>query len=227
MLSVVMPYWNRANLLRETLDSFEIYGDLEFEVVIVDDGSPEPPEIASHSFPVKLVSLPQKTDLKNPCLPWNLGVEKAKYDIIVLTHAEIRHEKPVFPFMMEELGNLGPKGYVLASCWGVDQSRWYCYPGYKGPKADMIPDGAGLNFCAMLNRGFFEEIGGFDEIYRDGAGYEDNDFIWSVHKNGGNIVIRPDLVVSHYRTNVNWGKEGFAKNKRLFHDKWADYWNRL
>lgn len=224
MLSIIIPYWNRNELLNKTLDSFEIYEDLEFEVIVVDDGSPEPPSIAPHGFPIEIVSLPQKTDLKNPCLPWNTGVKRSKYDTVVLTHAEIRHEKPVFPKMIEELKERGERGYVLASCWDVS-GRWYCYPNYKGPKADRIPEGFGLNFCAMMNKAFFKEIGGFDEIYRDGAGYEDNDFAWTIHKNGGNVIIRPDLVVNHYRTNVNWGAKRFNRNKRIFHEKWAEYWN--
>lgn len=217
-----MPYWKRESLLRASLERYEaLYPDIE--VIIVNDGD-EPPMVDDYSF-VRVINLLEKTWPGNPCVPWNVGVAAAKHETIVLTHAEIRHEKPVFEEMLAELKERGPKGYVLASCWG--EGRWYCYPGYRGPKADRIPDGAGLNFCAMMNKSFFNEIGGFDEIYRDGAGYEDNDFIWAVHKNGGNIVIRGDLIVNHFRTYVNWGGGRFEKNKRRFHDKWSDYWNQL
>lgn len=223
VLSVIVPYWNRETHLRSSLERYEaLYDDIE--VIVVNDGD-EPPFVEDYPF-VKLINLPRKESLKNPCLPWNVGVENAKGEIIVLTHAEITHRKPVFPQMLEELERRGPKGYVLASCWEDQRNRWLCYPGYRGPNADRIPDEGGLNFCAMLYGSFFEEFGGFDEAYRDGAGYEDNDFIWTVKKHGGDITIRPDLVVYHHRTHVNWGKENFARNKALFHNKWRDYWTR-
>lgn len=223
MLSVIVPYWKREHLLRQSLERYKaLYSDIE--VVIVNDGD-EKPFVSDYPF-VKLVNLPKKDWLGNPCVPWNVGVSKASHDVIILTHAEIRHREAIFGEMLAELSRLGEKGYVLASCWAADQNRWYCYPDYRGPKADRIPDGMGLNFCVMMNKSFFEEIGGFDERYRNGAGYEDNDFAWAVHKNGGNPIVRPDLVVDHYRTSVNWGGAMFQRNKKIFYEKWTDYWNQ-
>lgn len=221
VLSIIMPYWNRSELLSKTLKSYDRLYDMNMEVVIVDDGSSQPPDPPTTRFPVHIVTLPQKKEPKNPCVPINTGVKNASGSVIVITNPEVRHEMPVFPAMMQELLSRGPKGYVLASCWSPEQERWYCYPGHVSPGCDAIPKDSGLHFCAMMRREFFDEIGGFDEGYRDGAGYEDNDFIWTVHKNGGNIVVRSDLVVMHERTKTGW--TGFGRNRQRFRKKWQGY----
>jgi len=42
MISVIMPYWNRLELLTRSLDRMgELYPDYDMEIVIADDGSEE------------------------------------------------------------------------------------------------------------------------------------------------------------------------------------------
>lgn len=226
MLSVIMPYWNRQELLNRSLNRFdELYADLGMEVIIASDGCSV--ELDPHEFPVKVVNLPTKSEPKNPCVPLNLAAESAAGNILVITNPEIYHIQPVFESMAEDLLNRGPKGYVIASCWGVEEDRWYCFPDFIGPGVGKMPPNSGLHFCSIMYKPFFDEIGGFDEIFRDGAGYEDNDFAWSVHKGGGNVVVRPDLVVHHRKTNIKWGSDKFSINKHLFENKWKNYWDKL
>lgn len=222
MLSVVMPYWDRESLLRRTLTQFErLYSSLKMEVVVANDGSKEP-RLDAYPFPVKIVSLPEKDTPKNPCVPINRGVEESSGGVIVITNPEIYHPEPIFPKMMEELIGLGGRGYVLAACKG--EKRFHCHSTKKAPGQDRIPDGSGLHFCAMMYRSFFDEIGGFDEDYRNGAGYDDNDFAWRIHRGKGKVKIRDDLVVTHVKTGVRWG---MSRNRQLFYSKWTDYWNQL
>ena len=40
MISIIMPYWNRLELLKRSLDRMgELYYDVDMEVIIADDGS--------------------------------------------------------------------------------------------------------------------------------------------------------------------------------------------
>lgn len=196
------------------------------EVVVANDGSPEP-KLRKYAFPVTIVNLPEKEEPKNPCVPINEGVKNARGSVIVITNPEIFHKEPVFPQMVEELLSLGERGYVLASCWGAESKRWHCHSTIRAPGQDRIPEGAGLHFCGMMYKKFFNEIEGFDEDYRDGAGYDDNDFIWRVHKGKGAIRVRDDLIVYHPKTGVKWKRGGFQRNRQLFYSKWTDYWNQL
>lgn len=230
MLSVIMPYWNRRKLLHKTLEQWgDWYGGLPMEVIIVDDGSEEDPGIdpfkPGFGFSVRVLSLSKKNHAKNPCVPINRGVEAARGDVIVITNPENTHRTPIFPQMFVQLQELGEKGYVLAACWNGE--HWLCHSTKKHPNAHSIPPGGGLHFCAMMYRGFFNEIGGFDEGYREGSGYDDNDWIWLVHKHGGEMRVRDDLVVEHVRTKTGWSGAGFTRNRKRFEQRWTPYWNQL
>lgn len=73
----------------------------------------------------------------------------------------------------------------------------------------------------MLHREFFDQVGGFDEQYRDGQGYEDNDFLWALHKHGARFAICDDLVTDHLPCpRSQWPAGGAARNKAIFERKW-------
>lgn len=205
MLSVVMPYWNRNRELNLTLQSYQ-YQDIE--VIIVDDGSPHAADPVKTDFPVKVIRLPYKPSPKNPCVPINVGISEAKGDWIAITNPEVRHPTPVFQDMMTD-------HYVLAACWDAAVKNWLCHSEKTYPTP--MPPGYGLHFCGVIPR---DQIEPFDEAYRDGAGYDDNDWAWTLHSKGVQCEIRDDLVVEHVRgERINWGK-GFPINKRYFQRKW-------
>lgn len=219
MLSVVMPYWNRNNLLNQTLESYaKFYADLDMEVIVADDGSPQPANPMPQPFKVKVVRLPDKHVPKMPCIPINRGVKESKGDILVLTNPEIYHTEPVFQQMIETLKETGPMGYVMAACWDAKTKSWYGHS-TRTYKENLTPPGFGYNFCTMLYRSLFDKTGGFDEAFRDGLGYDDNDFAWSLHKAGAIPVFRDDLVTQHVNTGTNWGMNVVENRKRLIR-KW-------
>jgi hypothetical protein len=73
-----------------------------------------------------------------------------------------------------------------------------------------------------MYKSLYLKAGGFDEEYREGAGYEDNDFINRLLMAGARFVIRDDLVVIHPKTGatIQWGAEKFARNEALYYSKW-------
>ncbi len=227
MISVVMPYWRRQVILERNLSSYRtLYPHDDIEIVIVDDGSPEP-ALAQGEFPwpVKVIRLPRKDAALNPCTAFNMGVAAASGDVIVLTNPEVIHRAPILGDMEVELKVLGPKGYVAAACWAARAEWWYCHS-TKMPAAESVgrartPRGAGLHFCAMLARDLYNEIGGFSEEYRDGQGYEDNDLLWKLQAAGACFKIRDDLVTEHHDSpRSEWPAGGAARNLAIFEAKW-------
>ena len=225
MISVVMPYWNRRlALARSVAVMARHYAGLDMELVIVDDGSAEPPVLDNCPWPVKIVHLPAKDGPLNPCVPINRGVAASAGDVIVLTNPEIVHPKPILGDMLAELHRLGPDGYVLAAAWCPDEASWHCHSSIAGDRAsgERQPAGSGFHFCAMLTRDLWERAGGFDEEYRDGAGYDDPDWVNRVARAGAVFRIRDDLVVLHPKmgARTEWLPGQFRRNRDLYFRKW-------
>lgn len=226
MISIVMPYWRRPEILAESLEHYaSLYGSNDInEIIIVDDGSPEPAEAeGDYPFPVRVVRLPAKTEAKNPCVPFNAGVRLATSKIIVLTNPEIFHAKNILQQMACRTEKLGEKGYVAASCWSDQHATWLCHTDVPHvPGRAKLPNGAGLHFCAAIHRSFYEGIGGFSEAYREGQGYEDNDFLFRLESAGAAFAIANDLVVEHRQCPpTKWPRGGADRNRRIFEAKWG------
>lgn len=227
MISICLPYWNRQTALHKALVTYaRHYRDMAMEVVIADDGSIEPPRIPD-ALPwlVRVVHLPSKDVALNPCVPMNAAVAASRGDVIVLSNPEIVHEQPVLAQMAAELDRLGPLGYVLAAAWCPEEGVWHCHSSIAGdrPSGERQPAGSGFHFCAMLSRNLWNAAGGFDEEYRNGAGYDDPDWINRVARAGAVFRIRDDLVVTHPRTGArsHWPAGAFERNRRLFMSKWS------
>lgn len=222
MISLILPYWKRQAAADKALAMLAaLYADTDVEVIVVDDGDPEPFVEPRVDLDLKVLRLQQKATPKSPVTCWNEGVKLARGDVIALSCIEVLHRGPVLPAMEEALGELGPDGYVLAAAWCPEQGAWHTHSSLIVPQC---PPGAGLAFLGMLHRELYERAGGFDEAYRDGAGYEDRDFIHRLHRAGAQFAIRDDLVVDHPKTGatIKWPAEAFARNKMIFEEKWIN-----
>lgn len=229
MISIVMPYWQRQWAATVGIDSLvRCYGEMDLELVVVDDGSPEPYRPPKRlPWPVQVIRMPDKTEVKNPCVPINRGVEAANGEIICLTGPEMIHYSPILPEMLRELDALGEDGYVLASVWSVDQGRWNQHSSHSKKHKNRVSGirlkcGLAFHFFSVMRRSLWDRSGGLDEDYRDGAGYDDPDFALRLMEAGAKFCLRDDLVVWHPRekARANWTQEMFERNREIFVAKW-------
>lgn len=223
MISLVLPYWDRQVAADDAMWSIaDAYPDLDLEVVIVDDGSPEPFVLRPMPLQVLCIRMPQKSEPKSPVTCWNEGVSLAQGDLIALSCIEILHPKPVLEQMAAELERIGQKGYVLAAAYCPDSGEWHCHSTFRSAQAPELPPGCGRAFLGMMHRSLYEEAGGFDEDYREGAGYEDIDFVYRMQRAGAKFSIRDDLVVTHPKkgATIRWSAEKFSRNRALLMEKW-------
>ena len=198
---------------------------LALEIIIVDDGSPEPATIEEqYPWPVSVIRMPRKPNALNPCVPFNEGVSAASGETLVITNPEVVHRTPILKRMADELLVCGDRGYIAAACQAAN-GLWYCHNTEMKSDREMgrapSPPGAGLHFCAMMETEFYETIGGFSEEYRHGQGFEDNDFLWKLHAAGANFRILDDCVTEHADCpRTIWPKGGHAVNRKIFESKW-------
>lgn len=220
-ISLILPYWDRQAAADRALQSLVLhYARLPLEVVVVDDGNLVPFVEPISSLNIRVVRLPAKRHPTPQSRAWNAGVREASADLIALSCVEVIHKRPVLEPMAAQLAALGPDGYVLAAAWCPERKNWDVRSDIA--PWDRLPKGVGGCFLGMLHRSLFERVGGFDEDYQDGAGYEDQDFIMRLVTAGAVIVVRDDLVVIHPKTGatIKWPAEGFARNLERFKRKW-------
>jgi hypothetical protein len=224
VISLILPYWDRQAAADKALALIaKNYADMPLQVVVIDDGNAEPFRLPQLPLSLICKRLPKKDEPKSPVTCWNEGVALAQGDIIVLSCIEVLHEEPVLAQMAAELERMGPDGYVLAAAWCPELSEWHCHSRGRSEYAPELPGGFGRAFCGMMHRSLYEAAGGFDEDYRDGAGYEDIDFAYRMIHAGAKVKIRDDLVVIHPKSGAKtrWRAEQFAINEALLRGKWG------
>ena len=109
MISLILPYWDRQEAADKALAMLaKAYRGLDLEVIVVDDGSPEPFVYRLDWPAVRILRLPQKDTPKSPVTCWNEGARIARGDLIAISCIEILHYDPVLPQMAAQVRELGP-----------------------------------------------------------------------------------------------------------------------
>lgn len=226
MISVCAPYWNdQAGLDRMAEMYWRLYEDLNPQLSICDDGSPEPariPQVGRGSpADVVLTRLPRKREPLNPCTPINRAVNASTRDIIALTKTKLVHDGPV---LHEMLGMLTHEDdYVVAPCYGKGYGPpriWLAGSDvdYNSRGRLPVPPGAHFHFLAVFYRSLWVKAGGFDEEYRNLQACDDNDWVWRLHNVGARFKLATGLVWQE-RSRTRWN---LPHGRHLFLEKWPN-----
>jgi len=214
MISLILPYYNRQRAADVALALIaRHYAHLDLEVIVVEDGS-QPPFVKNTIADVKVIRLPPKNEARANCTVMNRGVEAAKGDILALSSVEMLHRTPVLPQMREELEKGDANTYVSAAVWCPTQNRWHAHSSLGRPP---------LHFMTMLKRDLWDRAGGFDEDYRDGMCFDDDDFVNRLLRAGMHYVYRDDLIVEHPRqgAKAKYTMHQHMRNRQIFESKWG------
>lgn len=221
MVSIVIPYFKREDVLKKNLENYrKLYKNLVMEFIVVNDGD-NPPDVDA-----KIINLPEKDYPLNPCVPINVGVREAKFDLCVITGPEIFHRKPIL-YDMADRTEKSFYSWVTAACWAGKRGQWDCHTSVNKikHKADGISEQAGFHFMAMFHRSFFLSFGGMDERYRNGYCFDDNDLICTLDQQGAKFTCFDNLVTDHLETpRLKWHTK-IGTNRSLFKSKWEGIYN--
>jgi len=77
--------------------------------------------------------------------------------------------------------------------------------------------------CLLTPRELFQEVGGFNPIFRIGA-FEDVDYCWSIREKGYKVIYEPLAVLGHYFAGSGFKKTHAlsGKNKVILLEKWGN-----
>ncbi|MEN2415090.1 glycosyltransferase family 2 protein [Flavobacterium mesophilum] len=244
MISIVTAYYNRRPLFIRSLNSIKEYqNNIDFEVIVVDDGSDEEERLEDlqeiFSF-LKVIRLEKKDKwYSNPCIPFNIGFEAATGDKIILQNPECYHFDNIINHVDKHLKS---NDYLSFGCFSLDKKNTdddslffdrnnissLMEENKHGVKTDgglgwynhsKYRPGA-YHFCTALMTKDLVDLGGFDPRYALGHGYDDDEFVFRVKQKGMNIKFIDDLKIihqNHYieQISVDEQKEKYINQRAL------------
>lgn len=201
MISIVIPSYNRRDAILRLLEGLALQQGAEFEVIVVDDGSPDDSVAAiREAFPWVRLFVNERNG--GPAVTRNRGIREAKGDIVVGLDSDVTVADPYLLSRVEVAFEAHPKASGLAfrilKPDGVseDVERWW-HPVPIEEYADKrfltsYFSGTGYAFRkeAMIRAGLFPEI-----FYMH---YEEVELALRIIDDGGCILHCPDLKVLHH-----------------------------
>jgi glycosyltransferase involved in cell wall biosynthesis len=230
-VSVVIPSYNGAGRLPRLLRSLEQQEGVDWEAIIVLDGSTDDSSTVvgrwSDHAPVSSIALP--TNQGRPTA-LNTGFAAATGSVLVRCDDDL--ELPPHFLSRHLRHHSGEPVGVAGMCVDVFPETKYARD--YGRRADMnirraayaAGPGVSWRFWAAncsVTRETFELVGGYDETYRR-YGWEDVDWGYRLYRAGIPIVVAPDVEARHHNPAVSArdrSEKAFASgaSRRLFESK--------
>jgi GT2 family glycosyltransferase len=235
-VSVVIPNYNGATLLRENLPSIlaalEHWGG-DYELIVVDDCSPDDScRVLREQFPsVRLIVNATNMGFSRTC---NVGMREVKYPIALCVNNDVKAtldlvEPLLRHFAAGDVFAVTPD--ILAEREGRNQG--VVYAEYKkgffrggfaplgeqtGARENLYAVGA----CVAYDMEKFRALGGYAEIYTPYL-FEDVDISYRAWKRGWKSLYEPGTAVYHYssatigQTKKRHKRTIYFRNRFLFH----------
>lgn len=242
-ISIVTAYYNRKKLFINTLLSISKQLNdypLSLEVIAVDDGSDENERLEDltekFSF-LKVIRLEKENKwYTNSCIPFNIGIEEALGEIIILQNPECLHYGDILQFALKNVNN---NNYLSFSCFslGIESTNNLNLllensskiqklmlennVGYIGDGLDCwynhsITNPKGYHFCSAITRKNLFDLGGFDERFARGIAFDDNELLHRIKLKGLKIKIIDNPIVLHQN---HYSKISYTTDKSLLDTK--------
>jgi glycosyltransferase involved in cell wall biosynthesis len=174
LVSVIVPCYNGAAFLEETLRSALAQSYAKVEVVVVDDGSTDnSPEIAQR-FPVRYIRQPNR----GLCEARNAGIRESKGDYLVFLDADDRLKPRAIEAGLRALVQrpdcamtIGDHMFITAGGGYLANSTKEC-PAHSHFEALLKSNFIEMIASVLFRRSVFDEVGGFDATLRVAEDYE-------------------------------------------------------
>ncbi|MBM3253022.1 MAG: glycosyltransferase [Candidatus Omnitrophica bacterium] len=245
-VSIVIPSWNGAGLLKECLNSIlvlEEFKNSENEVLVVDDGSQDGTfKFVKQNFPeVRIVRNENNMGFGYTC---NRGVREAKNELIVLINNDILVTRDFLNplkehFRDENVFAVTPKLYgwdKKTFMWGMHIghfkngyiSLWNEADTLEGDKIyQTSPTIFAIGGAMVFRKRDFLWLGGFDEIYKPNC-WEDIDISYRAWKRDLKIVYEPKSLMYHKgKATLTYERHKEIKNEISFTWKNITDWDIL
>lgn len=226
--SVVVCSYNGSATIKDTLEGLMKLEYLNYEVIVIDDGSKDNTADIVKRYSVKLIS----SKNKGLSSARNTGMYNAKGDIIAYIDDDAYPDPHwlhylAYSYMTSNHAAMGgpniipeEDGYIATCVANAPGGPVHVLS--TDEIAEHIP---GCNFS--VRRDVLVQIGGFDPRYR--AAGDDVDVCWRIQEAGYTIGFHPSALVWHHRRNslmAYWKQQkGYGKAEALLESKWPQKYN--
>ncbi|MDD4938655.1 MAG: glycosyltransferase [Candidatus Omnitrophica bacterium] len=224
-ISVIIPTYNRAQYIREAIDSVLEQSCKDWEIIVVDDGSTDNTRDILKAY-AKVRYIYQKN--KGPGAARNLGVRNSRAEHIAFLDSddlwlpeklkkqrEVLESRPELAFVCSQTCVIDDKGKLLFY-WRREKDNKECFEGLR--EENFIS-----TTTVLMRRECFESVGGFDEKLSNAQDYD----LWlRLSKRYGFLYMDEIFcLVRKHATNNTKNTDGRVRSyQRLLkkHEIWSD-----
>ena len=175
-VTVIIPTYNRADLLRKAIESVlnQTFSDLE--LIVVDDGSTDHTEEVIRSIPDARLKY-HKQPNRGGAAASNTGIRAAIGEFVAFLHSDDLFLSEKIAAQLAMVDDDPEIGLVYSLFYsrrigGPKKLQGRCYP----PGSRELPEGPKIYLpTTLIRRSWLEQVGGFDEGL---AVSEDSELIW-------------------------------------------------
>lgn len=200
--SVIIPAYNAARTLPQTLASLATADPAPLEVIVVDDGSTDDTARIARTYGVRVIRLERNL---GAATAKNRGAAAAAGEILFFTDADVVVPPRTFALLDEIFQQSTCEGVVGLLDENTPHANWasqfknlwmhFTYARFGGaPRIGLF-----YTSVAAMRRAVFSKTGGFDENYRGASIAEDTEFGQRAWGQGVHIVLEPRLRVVHLK----------------------------
>jgi GT2 family glycosyltransferase len=186
-VSIIIPCFNTAQFASETLDSVFAQTYRDFEAIVVNDGSPDTPQLERVLSPFMERIVYIKTENQGPAGARNNGIRASRGEFIALLDSDDKWTPNYLETMVAELDQNPSVDivYPRVRCFGEGDSR-KVRKLYRGEVTfiSLVQQTCTVSVSVLARRTAFERVGLFDANLRR---CEDFDMWLRCLKNGSRI----------------------------------------
>lgn len=206
-ISVIIPTYNRKDLLKQAIDSYLNQNYKKVEIIVVDNASDDgTTKLIEEQYPqIKYIKLKENIAIK----AINIGLEHVTGDIVWRTDDDAELANPnVFSQVIEVFSNNTDVDIVGAELFEKTINQFIDWHPYEIDRSKQYPNG--IKTCvfsgagAAIKKEVFESIGGFW-----GFGYEEKEFCTRAIIAGYKVKYFPHILVNHYSS----GRKGVTSDR--------------
>jgi len=208
LISVIIPTYNRANLLSRAIKSVLNQDYQNFELIIIDDGSTDGTDKVVRDFQDKdkRIKYIWQVNSGSPAKPKNTGIKNAKGKFIAFLDSDDewlaeKLEKQIKLFKISNVSNLGFVGCNAIVIDRKNKNEWeHKITKYKNIfKALLINDFILSSSSMMVKKEVFNKIGIFDEKLSVGEDWD----MWIRISRKYDFDFVPEFLFKYYIHNSN------------------------